>query len=261
MTDTLPPDLFLLDPRNTDFAAHKARRLYSRVTDGTLTTIASILSFLGLVTLTLVIGGWGNQYDLDQFARSGKTVVGRITHHRSVSEAQSKYVTVTHYLAYEFEAETPGSDAIQHFTREQAVDSLFELKDGDNIPIRYLPTNPAVSMIEGSQRANYTPIIAGVIFLVILLLVAGRTFQEYFRGQALEARGQVIFGQIDQIKGGVDHRGHYHVNIVYHFRCPQGSKIDNNVFRMCDQLRDKPLPSPGTPIAVVYLNAAFYRIL
>jgi hypothetical protein len=84
------------------------------------------------------------------------------------------------------------------------------------------------------------------------------------RERRLAARGRVVPGRIVSCRGGLDpfEQGQvYYLDVVYHARGPAGEQITGAKSVRRDDLNGQPLPPPGTPVAVVFLDKKAHDVL
>jgi hypothetical protein len=59
----------------------------------------------------------------------------------------------------------------------------------------------------------------------------------------------------------LDDDGDYKILLNYRFRTPTDKVLTGEVRQIRNDLRQTPLPVPGTPVAVFYRNPRSYRLL
>jgi hypothetical protein len=74
-------------------------------------------------------------------------------------------------------------------------------------------------------------------------------------------RRRVLRGQVVECTGHVDDDGDFKILLHYRFRTPTDRVLTGEVRQIRNDLRQVPLPVPGTPIAVFYRNPRSYRLL
>jgi hypothetical protein len=74
-------------------------------------------------------------------------------------------------------------------------------------------------------------------------------------------RRRVLRGQVVECTGHVDDDGDFKILLHYRFRTPTDKVLTGEVRQIRNDLRQVPLPIPGTPIAVFYRNPRSYRLL
>jgi hypothetical protein len=74
-------------------------------------------------------------------------------------------------------------------------------------------------------------------------------------------RRRVLRGQVVECTSHVDDDGDFKILLHYRFRTPTDKVLTGEVRQIRNDLRQVPLPVPGTPIAVFYQNPRSYRLL
>lgn len=118
-----------------------------------------------------------------------------------------------------------------------------------------------------------------IIVLIVLIAQANRQEQTsrelifylgafiYFVANAIERTmnlivtrwSKLIFGQIVEAKGRQELPDMYEINFTYEFISPSGRTIRNTGWVSYPSTTTP--PSPGTPVAVLYLTDSFYRAI
>jgi hypothetical protein len=91
---------------------------------------------------------------------------------------------------------------------------------------------------------------------VIALLILGTIRR---RGGLRNRR--VLRGQIVECNGRLDDDGDFKIMLHYRFRTPADRELTGQVRQIRNDLRQKPLPRPGTPVAVFYRSARSHWLL
>jgi hypothetical protein len=91
---------------------------------------------------------------------------------------------------------------------------------------------------------------------VVALLMLG-----VIRRQGGLLRRRLLRGQVVECTGRVDDDGDYKILLHYRFRTPTDKVLTGEVRQIRNDLRQTPLPVPGTPVAVFYRNPRSYRLL
>lgn len=147
----------------------------------------------------------------------------------------------------------------QSYQNEVKVDQTTyeQLEDSGEVEVYYLPGVPDQSRIQGQLGIGglllVGIVIAGVSLPILMLLwFLSRRHTRFYR----EAR--VVRGEIMRIMGRSDDDDDYLVEIAYQFRAPDtGETLEGKSSTWRNDLQDKPLPAPGTPVAVLYMGQRF----
>jgi hypothetical protein len=101
-----------------------------------------------------------------------------------------------------------------------------------------------------------------VITAVALTVAVGAlTMLGVIRRRGGLLRRRVLRGQVVECTGHVDDDGDYKILLHYRFRTPTDKVLTGEVRQIRNDLRQMPLPVPGTPVAVFYRNPRSYRLL
>ncbi len=147
------------------------------------------------------------------------------------------------------------------YRQQVSEDTYSSLSDGEAITIRYLPNDPSTSRLMTDTQDNGT-------FLAVMggLILAGALVGLYYflrqrsRNRRLQQDGQLVIGKIVEAKA-VRVKAGNQLTIQYTFMSPEGGELGRKESLVRNDLRNMPLPSIGTPVAVVYVNDKLYRLL
>jgi hypothetical protein len=84
------------------------------------------------------------------------------------------------------------------------------------------------------------------------------------RERRLAAQGRLVPGRIVSCRGGLDPSEHgrsYYLDVVYRVQGPAGEMITGTKSLPRDDLHGQPLPQPGTPVAVLFLDEKVHDVL
>ncbi len=148
---------------------------------------------------------------------------------------------------------------------------------GDSIPIRYIPNFSDISALTedifaGRRRAF--DLIAGIIFFII----CGKVFQQVYvpmwrENRILNRSGKILQGEITEITSLDRDLTLFHWNQIrfqwklhwiilsYSFIEPEGNTISGKTSDVRNELRDKPLPPPHTPLLILYAAKEHHTVL
>jgi hypothetical protein len=165
----------------------------------------------------------------------------------------------TYYITYRFVADDRG------YTVEEVVGkaTYYSLEEGQSLTVRYARRAPAIATIQPGR-------IGGLLALTGFCLVwNGFVFpiswlsaREVHKRRKLARRGQRIAGEVVHCSGGWDSDGDFVLEVRFGFHSPQtGAWIEGKGSQMRKDLDGEPLPPPGTPVHVLYLDDKTYLIL
>jgi hypothetical protein len=114
------------------------------------------------------------------------------------------------------------------------------------------------------------PGLTCVSVLLVLPLTAfftSRVIRKVRTKRRLVRDGEVLAGDIVHCTGrtantgGDDGSDYYQVTVAYRFRSPAGRELRGKDSAWREDLERAPLPAPGTPVLVVYLEDKTYQLL
>jgi hypothetical protein len=165
------------------------------------------------------------------------------------------------FVTYRFTVQGEGKTYQQELDVDQ--ETYNRLVEGTPILIKYLPTDPAISVLAHDDIAPLDlevilPALFGPALLTLLILVWA--FWVSLRYTRFERQGQVIKGEVTACEGKAM-PDHYHVTLSYKFRTPADRELTGKITQERDDLKNEELPQKGTPVAVLYVNDKLYRLL
>lgn len=257
--------LFLLNPHHRPFVEGTSRQLGSaerayhartfQLGPPTIIALLVCLVWIGWI----ITNAWEERQINTQLEQAGETTEATITELRDDGGALQPY-TMSYRFDYTApEGETATATAAQPITRTE----YERLSIGDTISIRYLPTDTSVARY--ASDVYNTSLWTCIPFLIVPLL-AGYIFSWYHslghwrQLRQLEKEGQLLDGTVIACSKGIPlPKDRRQVWLEYRFRTPDGQELHNRGEGSMED--DDPLPAPGTPIKVLYVNDDFYRVL
>lgn len=258
----VPPNLFLLNPKHQGFLNGEERKFYD------FTCSVVVLIFIGL----LIFGGIGGAMFYagademlirSQLERSGLETRATVTDHDYTTSTNKGRTSYTYYLTYKYSIDASPANGPTRFTYRQQVsnDTYNNFTDGEAITVSYMPNNPSVSRLLTDNQDNGTVLaVVGGIFLACALFCLFGYLRQRSRNGRLIRDGQMVVGKIVEAKAAKVKSGNQ-LTIRYTFMSPEGGELGRKEILVRNDLRDAPLPQPGTPVAIVYVNDKLYRVL
>jgi hypothetical protein len=244
--------LFLLNP-----GAHR------KWLAGEQSRIGSAHVMVPLTLILLIIGtglighfGWRVLY-YDHVQQNGTPVEAQVVDlfwHSGSRNSRSYYVDYV-YVA-----------ADRHYQRRQQISSsrYSGLIRGITVPIVYDKESPGEAFLTGpyeDKTEQFNALMFGSIFGLMALggglICAG---VEYYNREYSRC-GRLLPGRVIRASGQRGGKNMWNVTIHYEFDSPEGGRMERKTTRARNDLRKKPLPKPGTPVAVLYLNPNRIRLL
>lgn len=177
----------------------------------------------------------------------------------------------TYYVSYSFRHTPPDGDPRTYSNEETVAAEVYErLEKGGPISVRYLPDSPVVSRpaSEVPQVPFGLLLMSGfwgcwsVLFNGIPLVVLFAIRKQQVRDQRLKKHGYVIIGEILAVRDHLDSDGDLQLTVEYRFQSPRsGQEIRDRDAQLRNYLKGQPLPSAGSPVALMYADDATYAVL
>jgi hypothetical protein len=253
------PDLFLLDIQNRNLVDGKAPRAGY---NGTLLFVAILLPVLSLLAVLWNGGPWLTYL---QLKLSGQPVTALVTEQMTEQQCVLTSCADHYFLSYRFLA------VGDTYTGRTEVDvmTFFSVFRGLPIGVIYLPDNPAVSRVQGSEiEPTLIPrgiLTVGLLIGAVAALAAGilhvRTARSpRSRGRLLQ--GEVLDWQTQDMNSGTKDR-YFQVALRYAFRNPQGQRVEHtHTMKMAPgKYQSSYFPKAGAPLAVLYVDDNGYEVL
>lgn len=253
-TSSSTPNLFLLYPEHEDFLTNQARRIKNP-------RLISLVLPVIIMWALCALFGWLLLNQIREYLTFRQLDAEGVSTTGTIIDASQKggYRSPEYYITYQFNVEQTGNGQ-QTYTHEHRVSpELYSLGINSPVNIRYLPHEPTVSRAGSSQVNIFWLLLFSLIFLTLLLAPLFRV-APYRRKKQLERDGQVIMGVLQSCKGERIKAG-YGIDVQYSLQTPDGRSVTGRQTSICNHLRKQPLPPPGTPIAVVYVNDKLHEML
>lgn len=240
---------FLLNPSNAPLVEQeRARRAKRKKTARWTFRLGALLLLLMAVLWGVLVPQWVRWF---QFERDGVTVAASVT---ALEEDDDRYTVRYGYQVGE-----------QEYAGEQRVtESAYDaLAGGAALSVTYLPDDPADVRLEADSpedrfRNYLTAVVAGLTLAALLMLLSA----VLRRRRALRiVPPAVLTGQVVACEGALDDDGDYKVKVRFRFLTPQGQTLSGQARQIRNDLRDRPLPPVGAPVAVYYRHEQSYRLL
>ncbi|MCL4239626.1 MAG: DUF3592 domain-containing protein [Anaerolineae bacterium] len=240
---------FLLNPSNVPLVEQeRARRARRKKTARWTFRLGALLLLLMAVLWGVLVPEWVRWF---QFEWDGVTVAGTVTERQQRADS--------YFVRYDY---TVGG---QSYAGEQRVtESAYEaLADGAAVSVRALPDDPAEARLEANSpedrfRNYLTAVVAGLTLAALLMLLSA----VLRRRRALRiVPPAVLTGQVVACEGVLDDDGDFKVKVRFRFVTPHGQTLTGQARQIRNDLRDRPMPPLGAPVAVYYRHEQSYRLL
>jgi hypothetical protein len=245
---------FLLDLAHRPFLAGESSRSKAlrRARLGLL-LVAAVLA------LCLFLTGWAGMEWLRWLVLrfDHRIVPGQVVSCRKDSKTDGE----PHYfVTYRFEAATPTGPVT--FQRQQAVSksTYLRLHPGQMASVCHSTQFPSISSI-ADDTYRRDGISVGALMWLPITLFMGWQIRRCRREIRLGREGRLLEGRVTRCTGATDADSDFVVELHYRFTAPGGRVIRDRDTACRDDLKDSPLPEPGTPVAVLHLDEKNYKVL
>jgi len=241
---------FLLDPDNEPFATGASRKLPASG-QGCILLFLSIFVLAGLFIAADVIRRWVHVAILStDYAETQGQVLGR-----EIKDDDG----ATFYVTYRFVA-----DDQVHTIRENVEKAVYySAEEGQELTVRYSPADPSIATMAPGRVGGLLAITGfcvlwdGTVFVISALVL-----REVLERRKLARHGQRLVGEILRSSGHRDSDGDFMLSLGYGFRSPlTGTRMEGTNSQVRKDLEDGPLPPPGTPVHVLYLDDDVHMVL
>ncbi len=243
---------FLLDPSNRKLINEERQRLAAQKKRGRSAFLLAALVFLVMGVLwALALPQMRDAYRLDRHsARAEGTVV-------ALEPRDGSYV-----MRYTFPVRQGEAETLYQGEQTIAEADYRRLQTGESVQVTFWLEDPTLSRTEVDDpslemRDRLIFAASALAVLALLFLSLGMVQRQAW----LRRKRRILPGQIVACEGQVDADGDFKVKVRYRFRTPRGQVITAQTSQIRNDLRRKPLPRPGTAVAVYYRNAHAYRLL
>lgn len=240
---------FLLNPSNAPLVEQeRARRTRRKKTARWTFRLGALLLLMMAVLWGVLVPYWWRWL---QFERDGVTVPATIT---ALEEDGDRYLARYDYAVGE-----------QRYSGEQRLTKSAYKKLMDNAAVSaiFLSDKPADARLDADSpedqlRYWLTAVVAGLTLAALLMLLSA----VLRRRRALRiVPPAVLTGQVIACEGALDDDGDFKVRVRFRFQAPQGQALTGQARQIRNDLRDRPLPPVGAPVAVYYRHEQSYRLL
>ncbi len=148
---------------------------------------------------------------------------------------------------------------------------------GQPAQVIYLPDRPVVSTLVDYNRPPVALLTFSIVWTLVVVLGLGGGLWYLWRRVRLGRESIIVAGEIKGIEAEeinhedgeperpldpITHRHGYRITVEYEFDQPNtGRKLRGTGTNIRNDLRDEPLPGPGTPVSIRYVNAGLHEIL
>jgi hypothetical protein len=263
-SDTAAESIFLANPRNKPYVSGRSKWLGTapgEISVGCFTLL--MLPFIA-VGIFLIISAVSEWREYTQLTRDGVVIQGTVTDREidDDDDGTSYYVTYR-YIVNE-----------RSYTNRVSVawDEYNAMEPERRVSIIYSRSEPSISQM-GTTPSNSSLLVAmgfgfcWNVYEIFFIIVWLRTSKNPLVGKTrrLAREGRLLHGQVEQCQGYQDKDSDgdtiYKIRLRYKLRIPDGEEVTGEERVQRSDLRNKPLPVEGTPIAVLYVSSAEHHVM
>ncbi len=244
---------FLLDPHNARFLSGQTRRS-GRASLGCLIGLGLLFMCSLGVLLCGAVPAWYQTWELDQ---KGVVVKGVVESTRTATSSSDKQVT--YYVTYRFQLDKNG----EWHSREQEVRSstYARLTPGALVQVKVLPSDPTRSTLVGEEQDQRLGVVLMLLCVIGVAIVFVMVYQARRRGLGSARQGRILRGEVVTCSTETRSRGDLWIKLECRFSAPDGATITHTERRMRNDLKQGGVPTPGTPLAVLYHGTSRFEVL
>ena len=240
---------FLLNPSNAPLVEQeRVRRARRKKTARWTFRLGALLLLMMAVLWGVLVPEWVRWFQLEW---DGVSVAGTVTERQQREDS--------YFVRYDYTVSG------QPYAGEQRVsESAYKaLADGAAVSVRALPDDPTEARLDAAspeeQFRNWlTAAVAGLTLAALLMLLSAALR----RRRALRiVPPAVLTGQVIACEGALDDDGDFKVKVRFRFLTPRGQTLTGQARQIRNDLRDRPMPPVGAPVAVYYRHEQSYRLL
>ncbi len=241
---------FLANPANARIIARFTRK--SRRGRRIIWTMIGVALLLSGIFWGMVLPDWWRWY---QLSANGVTTKAVITSLQERGKGR-------HIVTYRFEVGDPEDENAAGYSGEwRAVLGEFRnLEEDDLVPVVYLPSDPTISRLD-MRSPDITRRLRRSLAAIALTLLAVFLMLYDLHRRRTTRPSRLIRGEVVSCTGHMSEDGNYHIKLHYRFSTPKGQPVSGQITRTRNDLKNRGLPTAGTPIAVYYKGQRSYRVL
>lgn len=236
-------DFFLIDPDNEQFAAGASHKP-AACGQGCALFFLGMFALAGLLIAGVVTRQW---LHLIEFSNDYVETQGQ-----ALDCAVETDVSTPYCVAYRF---VVGDQA---YTVEESVGKTTyqAIKEGQPLTVRHARHDPSMATIKPGRLSELLALTGFcLLWNGLVFRAAWQLARQNLKQRKLAREGQQIVGQVTHCSGLQNSDGDFVLKTKFGFRSPQtGAWIESKSLQVRQDLRDKLLPTPGTPVYVLYLD-------
>ncbi|MBZ0305059.1 MAG: DUF3592 domain-containing protein [Anaerolineae bacterium] len=212
------------------------------------------LSIFVLVGIAMLVGSivmLKNDLDLKN---DGVLTQGKMIDHDLSENSEG----TGYYITYFFVAND------RTYTKEQSVSSdlFYRFTPDAPVTIRYLPTNPDKSRIEGEGMSPWAFLGFSVCWMSFVMLAVWGIVHQADQNELLVKKGQLIEGTVVSASSYNDSDDGYSIKLKYRFVSPDGGQMVVKTYQFAaSDHKGEALPVQGTCLKILYYTDKHHQVL
>jgi hypothetical protein len=134
---------------------------------------------------------------------------------------------------------------------------------GTRVTVGYLPDDPTQATLAGRWRDDTernTMLILGLSVGGVAIAIALGLAYTDLKNRRLSAHGHFIPAQLEEARTMRTRNG-LDLHIKYSFLTPEGERLTKKASNIRNDLKNMPLPVPGTRMVVLYVDRRNFRLM
>lgn len=242
-------DTFLLNPKNASFVSRDTDRIGSSRTIALIVVVALIV---GIGMLASQITSYVRDQDI---AASGIRVNGTVIDSRTSGGGGG----TVYYLTIRY----PVDENPYSFEQQVSRDTFSDAPTGTAVLVGYRETDAQTAVLADQWRddtRHVNGLTSGAIMAGIAVTITVALVRADLKNRRLSAHGHFLRAQLLEAKT-YRNRGGITLEVRYSFVSPEGISRTQKARASRDDLRDKPLPAPGSSLLVLYVDERTFRLM
>lgn len=251
----LPPmdEVFLTNKQDAEFLRGETKYPASLRNKnlGCTLSFLSIFVFVGIGILVWSILMLKDDLDLKN---KGVLTRGKMVDHDLSEDSEGN----SYYITYVFAA----NDRV--YKREQNVSSdlFYRFEPDAPLIIRYLPTNPDKSRIEGEGMSPWPFLGFSMCWMSFVMLAVWGTVHQADQNDLLVKKGQLIEGTVVSASSYNDSDDGYSIKLKYNFVSPEDGQVVVKTYKFAaSDHKGEVLPVQGTRLMILYHTDKHHQVL
>lgn len=249
----LSPETFLINPLHQDYVSGKNKHLKSnsRFMVGCL---AVFMSFFLLAGLCLMATTLRDAVEWYLIAQQGIPVRAEYIDRRISTDDDGD----TYYVRFQYTV------LDRQYTRQQRVtQEIYNRAEvGGGVDVTYVRSDPQIAVVAGTNTAPIPFLAFSLCWNAVVWIPVGFAIKFYRMYRFLERHGRLLQGEILKASHARDSDGDLVLTIEYAFQVPEThQRLTQTTRATRNDLKGRPLPATGWPVAVLYHDPKTFMLM